>query len=95
MPRAMRGRIPTTADHCWPRVAWTLKGEGCDWSGWDYLHCWIHVQTSRKTLPRVPAVLSIRQGASKSSPYMQVLSDLKKDEFAVATDLFYVELRWQ
>lgn len=65
----------------WPRVAWTLKGEGCDWSGWDYLHCWIHVQTSRKTLPRVPAVLSIRQGASKSSPYMQVLSDLKKDEW--------------
>lgn len=65
----------------WPRVGLTLKGDACDWSAWDYFHFWIHARTSRKALPRVPAVLSVLQGQGKSSPYMLVLSDLKKDEW--------------
>ena len=65
----------------WPRVGLTLKGDARDWSAWDYLHFWIHARTSRKELPRVPAVLNILQGQGKSSPYMFILSDLKKDEW--------------
>ena len=63
----------------WPRVGLTLKGDARDWSAWDYFHCWIHARTSRKELPRVPAVLNILQGEGKTLPYTVILSDLKKD----------------
>jgi len=65
----------------WPRTGHALKGDECDWSGWDYLHLWIHTRTSRPSLPRVPAVMTILQGQGKSSPLQIVLSDLKKDQW--------------
>ncbi len=65
----------------WPRVGLPLKGDVRNWSGWDFLHFWIHVSTSRKELPRVPAVLNILQGTGKTAPYTIILSDLKKDQW--------------
>lgn len=66
----------------WPRVSLALKGGARDWSAWDYLHFWIRMSTSRKELPRVPAVLNIPQGAAgKTAPFMLILSDLKKDRW--------------
>lgn len=65
----------------WPRVGHALKADEGDWSGWDYFQMWIHTRTSRKELPRVPAVLNILQGEGKSMPCMRILSELKKDEW--------------
>lgn len=87
----------------WPRVSLALKGEARDWSAWDYFHLWIRLSTSRKELPRVPAVLNLLQGSTgKTAPFMLILSELKKDQWlevriptaklAVAKDVHMLQL---
>jgi hypothetical protein len=45
----------------WPRFGHAIpEGPQRDWSGWDYLHMWVYMTSSRTTLPKDPANLGIQ-----------------------------------
>lgn len=65
----------------WPRVSHSVgAGAGRDWSGWDFLQMWIYSDTSRATLPKEPAGLTLQIPDSHST-YERPLSELKKGEW--------------
>ncbi len=65
----------------WPRTGRTFKaGAEQDWSGWDYLHGWIYAETSRTTLPRKPAGVTVKS-AGDAPDYLHQFTDLKKGDW--------------
>jgi len=65
----------------WPRFGRTFPaGPQRDWSGWDYLHGWLHTESSRAALPREVAGLSVRFAGGEAG-YERPLSELKKGEW--------------
>ena len=65
----------------WPRVGRSLPaGPARNWSGWDYLHCWIYVATNRERLPSVPAGLGLHT-PDRAGAYQLTLAELKAGEW--------------
>lgn len=65
----------------WPRISRTLPdGVQRDWSGWDYLQCWIFVASNRSTLPSIPAGLGLHT-PDRAGAYQRTLSELKIGEW--------------
>jgi hypothetical protein len=65
----------------WPRLSRALPaGAERDWSGWDFLHCWIYTATSRDRLPSVPAGLGLHT-PDRASAYQRTLSELRAGEW--------------
>ncbi|MDH7568732.1 MAG: hypothetical protein QHJ73_04010 [Armatimonadota bacterium] len=65
----------------WPRFNHAIpEGPLRDWSGYDYLHFWLYVETSRTTLPGTPASL-ILHTPDKAMAYSRTLTEAKKDQW--------------
>ena len=65
----------------WPRISHTITdGPLRDWSGWEFLHMWIFVATSREALPGEPAGLGLLT-PDRASGYNRPLRELKKDQW--------------
>lgn len=65
----------------WPRVNRNFSaGPLRDWSGWDYLHCWIYTATNRVALPSVPAGLGLHT-PDRTGAFQRTLSELKAGEW--------------
>jgi hypothetical protein len=65
----------------WPRIAHPIpEGKLRDWSGWDFLHAWIYVETSRDALPKDPVNLGLHT-PDRASGYNRSLGELAKDRW--------------
>jgi hypothetical protein len=65
----------------WPRISRTFQEAGFrDWAAWDFLRCWIYVETSRSALPLEPIALGLHT-PDRTNAYNRTLSELKKDQW--------------
>lgn len=65
----------------WPRISHPIpEGKLRDWSGWDFLHAWIYVESSRNALPKDPVTLGLHT-PDRASGYNRSLGELAKDRW--------------
>lgn len=65
----------------WPRMSRAIAANGIrDWSGWDFLLIRIYSDTSRASLPKIPAGLGLHT-PDRSGAYNRTLSELRKGEW--------------
>lgn len=65
----------------WPRISRTIpEGALRDWAEWDFLRCWIYVETSRSALPLEPIGLGLHT-PDRTNAYNRTLSELRKDQW--------------
>ena len=63
----------------WPQVNKDLaKAKLTDWSGYDFLECWIYTETSRAALPNVQIELGLHHSRLHRSSRVE-LKELRKD----------------
>ena len=70
-----------------PSIRWAGRGlvgrfrrPDCDWAAWDFLRCWIYVETSRNALPLEPIGLGLHT-PDRANAYNRTLGELRKDQW--------------